>query len=65
MSNDCSSLRNLALNVLAKKWDTPWDTSGTVVGTAVEKVSHGQNPLGTPIPQSDHEDNQLSHCPSP
>ena len=58
MSNDCSSLRNLALNVLAKKWDTLWDTSGTVVGTAVEKVSHGQNPLGTPIPQSDHEDNQ-------
>jgi hypothetical protein len=58
MRNNDTSLRNLALNVLAKKWDTPWDSSGTVVGTAPEKVSHGHNPLGTPFPQLDHEDNQ-------
>ena len=26
MGNNDTSLRNLALNVLAKKWDTPWDS---------------------------------------
>jgi hypothetical protein len=57
MGNNDTSLRNLALSVLNKKWDTTWDSSGTVVGTDPEKVSHGQNPLGTPIRQSNHEDN--------
>jgi hypothetical protein len=57
MPNESSSLRNLALSVLSKKWDTTWDSSGTVVGIPPEKVSQRQNLLGTPIPQSDHEDN--------
>ena len=57
MGNNDTGLRNLALNVLKKKWDTPWDTRGTLGETPPEKVSHGQTPLGTPIPQSDHKGN--------
>jgi hypothetical protein len=65
MPNDSSSLRNLALNVLSKKWDTTWDSRGTVGETPPEKVSHGQNQRGTPIPQSDHKDNQTVRLSQP
>jgi hypothetical protein len=56
MGTNDASLRNLALNVLKKKWDTTWDTRGTPVETSASTASQIRNSPGTPIPQLNHED---------
>lgn len=56
MSSNAISLRYLALRLLAKKWDTAWDSSGTVAETLPARVSRDQNRPGTPISQSNHKD---------
>ena len=69
MGNNDTGLRNLALNVLKKKWDTPWDTPGTPLG---HSVRHPLKRCPTVKPRLGHlflkgitRVTQLSHCPSP
>jgi hypothetical protein len=65
MGNNDTGLRNLALNVLKKKWDTPWDTRGTLGETPPEKVSTVKPRLGHLFLNQITRLTQLSHCPSP
>jgi hypothetical protein len=43
MANNPAGVRALALTVLSRKWDKPWDTNGT----EGENLSRGQKPAGT------------------
>jgi hypothetical protein len=59
--NNSLSVRELALSILNKKWDSAWDSRGT----AAKNLSQGEKPAGTVKNESDHELNPtvpLSHA---